>query len=394
LVQKDRNMKIGIDARLVPYEKKEGMAFYAMHLIENLPKIDSVNNYIFFYNLFLQGNKKFIIDFMNFKNAKNKVFWLPGNILDFSWSRLHFPPIEYFVGKVDLFHTLAITSFAPYFYLPPQTKGKKVVTIHDIFPLLFPDQAKDVFNIKECAQGLRNVVKKADAVICVSKSEQRDLIEFTGIPENKTYAVYLGLSEDFCRINDREKINTVINKYRIKGRYLLTVSHLDYKKNLVNLIKAFALFRKEYNFKLVITGNEGNAASEVFETIAKLGLSEEVIYLGYVERKDAIILLNGAELFVFPSFYESFGFPNLEAMKCETPVVTSNIAAMQELVGDAGMLADPHSPESIAEAMMKVVSDKNLRDVLISRGKEKVKAFSWEKTAKDTVEVYRKVLGN
>ncbi|MBM3247927.1 MAG: glycosyltransferase family 4 protein [Candidatus Omnitrophica bacterium] len=387
-------MKIGIDARLVPYEKKEGMAFYAMHLVENLPRVDNINEYLFFYNIFLQGDKRFIPDFSGCKNALNKIFWIPGRVLDTFWTRFNFPSIESFLGRVDLFHTLAFTSLPPYFYLPPQNKGKRVVTIHDIFPLLFPDRAKDTFNIKECAQGLRNVVKKADAIICVSKSEQRDLIEFTGIPENKTYAAYLGLSEDFCKINDQEKIRAVVDKYRIKGGYILTVSHLDHKKNLVNLIKAFALFRKEYNFKLVITGNKGDATSEVFETIVKLGLSEEIIYLGYVEREDVVILLNAAELFVFPSFYESFGFPNLEAMKCETPVVTSNIAAMQELVGDAGMLADPHSPESIAEAMTKVVSDKNLRDVLISRGKEKVKAFSWEKTARDTVEIYRKVLGS
>lgn len=370
------------------------MAYYALRLIENLPKIDKTNDYTFFYNIFLRGNKKFAPDLNNFKNCKNKFFPIPGRVLDFLWTKANFPPVEFFLGKLDIFHTTAVTSTPPYNYLPPQIKGKKIVTIHDITPLQLPESIKSAFDLTQYKKGLGKVVKNADAIICISESTKETLVEYTGVPRNKVYVVYFGISDTFSRETRQDKIKSVLNKYHINSKYVLNIGRLDYGKNTVNLIKAFYILRRNYNLKLVLVGNRGDAAEGVFKTIDILGLAGEIIYLGYVDKEDLVSLLSAAELFAFPSFYEGFGLPSLEAMKCETPVVTSDIAVMRELAGDAGMLADPHSPESIAEAMMKVISDKNLRDVLISRGKEKVKAFSWEKTAKDTVEVYRKVLGN
>jgi len=393
-VLKNRIMRIGIDARLVPYEKKEGMAYYALSLIENLPKIDKTNDYTFFYNIFLRGNKRFAPDINNFNNCKNKFFPIPGRVLDFLWTKAKFPPIEFFLGNLDIFHTTAVTSTPPYNYLPPQRKGKKIITIHDITPLLLPEPIKSVFDLSQYKKGLDSVVKNADAIICISESTKDALIEYTGISRDKVYVVHFGISDDFFKETREDRIKSVLNKYRINSKYIFNIGRLDYGKNTVNLIKAFNILRKNHNLKLVLTGNKGDAAEDVFKAIDILGLSGDIIYLGYVVKEDLISLLSAAELFVFPSFYEGFGLPNLEAMKCETPVVTSDIAVMRELIGDAALLADPNSPGSIAEAMIKVINDDNLRNVLVSRGKEKVKAFSWERTARDTVEVYRKVAGS
>ncbi len=386
-------MKIGIDARLIPYEQKEGMAYYAFHLIDNLLKNDSTNKYVFFYSLFLQGNQKFVFDLKGVKNAQNKIFWIPGKILDFFWTQVNFPPIDLLLGKLDLFHTLAPTSTPPYFYLPPQIKGKKIITIHDIFPLQFPEESKKIYNISEYKRALENVVKNADAVISVSKSAQKDLMEFTSIPQHKTYVVYSGVSDDFYKITQADKINSVLNKYRITGKYLLNISNLDYRKNVINLIKAFYLFRKSHNFKLVIAGNKGNVTSEVFATINKLDLSKDIVYLGYVDQEDLVVLLSAAELFVFPSFYEGFGFPNLEAMKCAVPVVSYNVAPIKEIVEDAALLVNPYDPKEMSMAMAAIVTDERLRDDLINKGKKRAQLFSWDKTARDTLAVYKKVIG-
>lgn len=385
-------MRIGLDARLLPYLDKEGMAYYSLHLIENLLKNDKANDYILFYNLFIKGDRRFVLDLRNVKNACNRIFWVPGRVLGFLWTKIHFPPIDFILGKLDIFHTLTISSSTPYFFLPPQIKGKKIITLHDIFPLMFPDKTNNVFDIQEYKKGFKNVVKNVDAIICVSNSARKDLIRFTGIPEEKTHMVYSGISEDFYKVTDLKKISRVLNKYRIAGKYLLNVSRLDYNKNIVNLIKAFYIFRKDHDLKLVIVGKRGNVRDEVFATIDKLGIAKDIIYLDYVNREDLVVLYSAAEIFVFPSFYETFGFPNLEAMKCEVPVISSNIATIKEITQDAALLVDPYSPSEIAKAMSKAACDWRLRNDLINKGRERVKFFSWEKTAKDTLEIYKKVV--
>ena len=386
-------MKIGIDARLIPYAQKEGIAYYSLYLIESLLKNDNINDYIIFYNLFLQGNKKFVIDLKDFKNARNKVFWMPGKILNFFWTKMQFPPIDFFLGKVDIFHTLSFMSMPPYFYLPPQLSGKKVITIHDVFPLLFPDQTKDVFDIKAYRKGLEAVVKKADAIICVSHGAKKDLLEFCGaVPPEKAHVVYSGISESICKVTDFDKIKPVLDKYRIDKKFVLNISRLDYNKNITGMVKAFAIFRKHYDFKLVIDGKKGNVSGEVFKAIEESGAPGVIFYLDFIGRDDLISLLSAAQIFIFPSFYEAFGFPNLEAMKCEVPVITSDIAAIKEIVGDAAFLVDPCRPQEIALAMEQVVGDSRLRRDLINKGRERVKLFTWEKTAKKTLAVYNKVL--
>lgn len=386
-------MRIGLDARLLPYQQKEGMATYASHLIRGLLKQSPADEFIFFYNFFRRGRKKFILDLKEFKNGHNRVFRIPGSVLDWFWMKAYFPPIELFLGKLDIFHTLGIATSEPHVYITPQLYGKRVVTLHDTIPLKFPQEFRAVLDLKKFREALIYVISKADAVVCNSECTRKDIIELCAAAQKKVCVVYHGVGEDFYRVTDERKISEVLARYRIKRNYIINVSRLDYNKNTTTLIRAFGLFKKNHDLKLVIVGKSGDKQEEVFSTIDKLELTDSVIYTGYIPHEDLVVLLSAAKIFVFPTLYEGFGLPNLEAMKCGVPVVSSDIAAVKEIAADAALLVDPCDPQELSGAMCKVISDRSLRDSLIAKGRERVKLFTWEKTAEKTLEVYRTIAG-
>lgn len=386
-------MRIGIDARLLPYQQKEGMASYAFHLIRQLLKKSPADEFILFYNVFKKGRKDFVLDLKEFKNVRNKVFYIPGSALDWFWMKAYFPPIEFFLGKLDIFHTLGIATSEPHVYIAPQRYGKRIVTLHDVIPLRFPQAFEGVLNLKKYREALIYVISKADTVICNSECTKKDIIELCAAAQKKVCVVYHGVGEDFYRVTDEKKISEVLAKYRIKRNYIINVSRLDYNKNTTTLIKAFSLFKKDHDVRLVIVGKPGDRQEEVFKTVDKLGLTDNVIYTGYIPGEDLVVLLSAAELFIYPTLYEGFGLPNLEALKCGVPVISSDIAAVREVAADAALLVDPHDPQELSGAMCKVISDRSLRDSLIAKGRERVKLFTWEKTAEKTLEVYRSISG-
>jgi glycosyltransferase involved in cell wall biosynthesis len=265
--------------------------------------------------------------------------------------------------------------------------------LHDVIPLRFPQAFEGVLNLKKYREALIFVISKADTVICNSECTKKDIIELCAAAQKKVCVVYHGVGEDFYRVTDDKKISEVLAKYRIKRNYIINVSRLDYNKNTTTLIKAFSLFKKDHDVRLVIVGKPGDRQEEVFKTVDKLGLTDNVIYTGYIPGEDLVVLLSAAELFIYPTLYEGFGLPNLEALKCGVPVISSDIAAVREVAADAALLVDPHDPQELSGAMCKVISDRSLRDSLIAKGRERVKLFTWEKTAEKTLEVYKRTVG-
>jgi glycosyltransferase involved in cell wall biosynthesis len=359
-------MKIGIDISQIVYGT--GVSVYTQNLVENLLKIDKKNDYLLFGGSLRQKDK--------LQKFGAKIFSFPPTLADFVWNRLHLFPIENFLGTIDVFHSSDWTQ--------PPTKAAKVTTIHDFGFLKYPEVAHP--KIKAVMERRFKWIKKeVDLIIAVSQATKKDIMEILNIPEEKIRVIYEAVSEDVNQVKDQKIIQKVKKKYGLKGNYLLSVATLEPRKNLKRIIKAFYLLKKK-DLSLVIVGKPGWD-----EEISQWGLKnkdQRIIFTGYISHEDKQALYSGGTCFVFPSLYEGFGLPILEAMKCGCPVVTSNLSSMPEVAGKAGILVDPLNVKNIAEGINQAIKDKQ---ELVNKGFEQVKTFSWEKTARETLKVYEEV---
>lgn len=378
------NIKIGIDARPIQTMNRTGIPNYVACLIAALLGIDNNNAYRLFYNSFKEVSR-YLIELPKI-NAENKIFKFPNKILGKLWDAFNFPPIETFLGDLDVFH-------ATHFLAPPIKSAKLVVTIHDLAFVRFPE----CFTKEQGAQYVRRVrlsCDKAHMIISDSWSTKKDIVEFFKIPPEKITVVPLAAQEIFNRSVDPTECSYVLDKYKLFGKYILFVGTIEPRKNLVRLFQAYdrlpADIKKEY--QLILAGGKGWLNKEIYTEVEKLRLINNGIkFLGYVPDSDIPALLKNATVFVYPSLYEGFGLPPLEAMASGVPVISSNISSIPEVVGEAGILIDPCSVEQISEAMQKVIQDEELATRMSKQGLVRAKQFSWEKTARATLEVYRKV---
>lgn len=367
-------MKIGIDISQIVYGT--GVSFYTQSLVENLLKIDKKNE----YKLFFSSLRKKLPAKFKYKNSnvKLKSFKIPPTLLEPLFNKSHFLPIESFIGKVDVFHSSDWTQ--------PSARAKKITTIHDFGFLKYPQTAHP--KIKAVMERRFGWLKKEiDMVIAISEATKKDTMEILGIPEEKIKVIYEAVPEDVAQVKNKKTMELVKAKYGIKGNYLLSVATLEPRKNLKRIIQAFqALGTKD--LKLVITGKSGWDSSLQGDDLKKMS---NVIFTGYVDRHDLFALYSGAICLAFPSLYEGFGLPILEAMKCGCPVVTSHLSSMPEVAGKAGILVDPMDIEEIGKGFYEVVSNKVKRQEMIKEGFKQVNKFSWEKTARQTLKVYEEV---
>jgi len=265
----------------------------------------------------------------------------------------------------------------------------RVVFCHDIIHQVYPRSKKYWLLSKLLYAGLR----KAEFIISASESTKRDLLRFHLIPEERISVVYRGLNRERFK-PDSSDLTNIGQKYRLspRHRYVLHVSSETPRKNVDGLIKAFYQLKTKHkltNLKLLKVGNPQyqRDRKRLLDLIKRLGLQEDIMFLGYVPEEDLPELYNIAELFVFPSFYEGFGLPALEAMACGTPVITSNSSSLPEIVGDTGIMVNPYNISDLAEAMHKVLGNKELRKNMISRGLKRASLFSWETSAQETLKI-------
>lgn len=372
-------MRIGIDASsTIP--PRTGVGNYTHHLLQALGKIDKENEYILYFNYFRPGKIVPNFEQPNFEKAINRIPSKVQRILHNNFKL----PIELFVGKIDVFHN-------PNYFLPPTRGAKEVVTIHDLTFKRFPETqtGKDAryFN-----KWVPEALKMANEIITDSQNTKRDIIELLGVPENKINVVYGAVDQRFLPINNIQILQEVKIKYNLPEKFLLYVGMLEPRKNIPSLLRAFAVLKKQHFYhKLVAVGGKGWLYDEIFEIASQLNLTEDVIFAGYVPDEDLPAFYNLADLFVFPSLYEGFGLPPLEAMACGTPVVCSNASSLPEVVGDAAIMVDPYDMEGLAEAMHKALADVTLQQKMRAKGLKRAKLFSWEEAAKKTLAVYRKV---
>lgn len=296
--------------------------------------------------------------------------------------------------------------FVPAHVLPLIHPRRSVVTVHDLGYLRYPD-AHRPRDRRYLDWSTRWNAQQATLVLADSQATKDDLVQAYAVARDKIRPVYLGRDETLGPVRDPDALAVVRERFGITGRYLLYVGTLQPRKNLARVIEAFARVtaaspalgrageqpegrprdRGATDLQLVLAGKRGWLYDDLFALTARLGLANRVIFPGYVADADLPALLSGAVAFVFPSLYEGFGFPVLEAGACEVPVITSNTSSLPEVAGDAALLVDPHDVDAIAAAMARLIAEPDLRAELIRRGRENIKRFSWEKCARETLAV-------
>jgi glycosyltransferase involved in cell wall biosynthesis len=290
---------------------------------------------------------------------------------------------RFFTG-VDLFH-------ATEHLLPRFSSVRTVFTLHDLIFLFHPETHKPL-NRWFLTLMMPRFLRAADAVIAVSECTKRDAVRFYGIPEEKITVIYEGVNPRF-RPASPETIAAVRARYGLPEHFILYVGTIEPRKNLTALLEAFHHLLATHDLRLVIVGKKGWLYEGFFRRLRELGLEDRVIFTGYVPDEDLPAIYSAADLFVFPSLYEGFGLPVLEAMACGTPVICSNTSSLPEVAGDAALLVDPTDVRALAGAMERALTDEHLRSELMAKGLERARWFTWEKAAAKTLEVYRGVLG-
>ncbi len=294
-------------------------------------------------------------------------------------------PILLAANRIDLLHVQYIQ--------PPAVPCRVVNTVHDIsfehFPHFFPRCQRLYLRALVPAS-----VRRADAVITVSEYSKQDIVERYQVPASKVVVVYNAPAPHFRVMTDSDRLETVRRRLKLDGRFILFVSNLQPRKNLDGLLRAIhRLPARHREVSLVVVGRRLNLPPATRRLIGDLHLDERVVFTGYLSTDDLVCLYNIAELLVYPSFFEGFGLPPLEAMACATPVVASNTSCLPEVVGDAALTADPRDPEDMASCICRILDDQGLAAELSRMGLQRAAKFSWQRSAKETLSVYAAVCG-
>ena len=356
-------MKVAIDIQTT-LGQPTGFGFYVSNLVKALQKKSSAD-----------------LELVPIKPDYTKDFSTPQR---FIWDQFTYPR-KARGQEVDLIHQ-------PCFSAPLLHKGPVVVTIHDIISILFPQTIKFASRIFY-SKWMPLSYRKALQIITISNSTKNDIVKVLGIDKDKITVIPLAVDEKFNDTVGATEVARVKAKYKLPKRYILHIGTLEPRKNLSFLIEAFSEVIRDRAFddlRLVITGKKGWYFEGLFEKVRKLNLEEKVIFTGYFDEEDKPALYKGAIVFAFPSLYEGFGLPPLEAMASGVPVISSNTSSMPEVIGDAGILISPEDHDAWVENIKKVVSSQELQDEMKIKNKKQLEKFSWDITAEKTLAVYKK----
>lgn len=357
-------MKIGIDVSSLSMPRT-GIGQYQHNLLTTLLKIDQKNEY-HPYAFNLRDNSKY--DNLNFKVSAHKI---PQRMITAWWLAFKYPKLEQVTDDCDIYQVSEICQ--------QPTKRKTAAFIHDLTTLLYPEYHlyKNKFLYK---RRFKNIKRHADVVLTNSLHTKCDIIEHLGIEADRIKVTQFGVEERFKPTTGTP----------IEGRYICYLGTIEPRKNLINLMRAFKRLKDEESIphKLVLIGKDGWFYEDIYEKMREMHLENDVIRMGFVPDKDVPAILSGAELFVYPSFYEGFGLPVLEAMACGTPVVTSRTSSLPEVGGDAVKYCNPTQYKSIAEKLFEFIKSEPEREKYKALGLERAKKFTWENCARKHIEVY------
>lgn len=364
-------MTIGIDGNEANVSERVGVSSYTLNLLREFYK--SANKEMRFV-IYL---RKSPLSDLPKQNEYFKYVVIPGSV---AWSHIFFPAYLATHKKPDVL-------FCPAHYVPRFSLIKTVVTIHDVAYFYYPEEflKKDLYKLKNWTSYALNHASK---VISVSENTKKDIIKFYETPEQKIEVIHNGF-------NKTSSVETPREAKSPSSLYLLYVGTLQPRKNVAKLIDAFDILKKDYaDLKLYLVGKKGWLYDEIFSRVTELNLQNDVVFTGYVSEGEKNTLYKHAQAYVLPSLYEGFGNPPLEAMSAGCPVVVSNNSSLPEICGDACVYFDPNDTMDMANKISEVLSNKELCASLQAKGLQRVKEFSWEKCAKETLEVLKDVASN
>ncbi|HXW06291.1 MAG TPA: glycosyltransferase family 1 protein [Vicinamibacterales bacterium] len=370
-------MRIAIDARKL---RDFGIGTYLRNLLRHLSRLDQTTEYVVLCRQTEHDLRQELGD--NFRTVVERS-------PNYSIREQVTVPLDLRRERVDLFH-------APHYVLPPLVPCRSVVTIHDCIHLRFPQYLPSRLGYAYARSSLWVATHRSSRIMTVSETSKRDILRYFRVPESKIDVIYNAIDERFGQTPDPEEVERVRERYQLNDPFVLYAGNIKPHKNIERLIEAFHSL-KQHGFddvKLLVIGDEISKYATLRRAVHRHKLHKHVRFFGFVADRTLAILYRLAAVFVFPSLYEGFGLPPLEAMASGTPVITSNVSSLPEVVGDAALLIDPYEPEAIADAIRRVLTDETLRADLRARGLARVRHFSWERSIRRVREIYDEVLAN
>ena len=369
-------MRIGIDARKL---HDFGIGTYIRNLLRQLARLDHKTEFV----LLCRPE-----DAQALRNAAPNFRPVAETAGNYSVTEQLRIPLALRREGVTLFH-------APHYVLPPLVTCPSVVTIHDCIHLMFPQYLPNRFALGYARASMAVATRRATRILTVSETSKRDIIRFFGTDASKIDVIYNGFDQRFAVEPADEDMVRVRERFQLQDPFVLYAGNVKPHKNLERLIEAFYLVRKRGldHLKLVLIGDDISKYAALRRAVHRHQLHNYVRFLGYMPEERLAVLYRLASVFVFPSLYEGFGLPPLEAMASGTPVVTSNVSSLPEVAGDAAVLVDPYQPEAIADGMYRVLTDARLREDLRRKGVARARQFSWETSVRRVRDIYREVAG-
>lgn len=383
-------MIIGIDiSTVLNYGQDIGSGRYIINLVRNLLKIDKENTYAL-TGRYTTGEYIPLIHDLKTNYPENKIklyFYQTTPERLKLWNRFRFPAVEFLGFKADVIH-------CPDFLIPPTLNRNIVLTIHDLAFIRFPEFNFDWF-IKKYTGEVKKNARISKKIIADSESTRNDIVNFLEIDPAKIEVVYLAADDIFRKLTEKEKNIYVLKKYQIDKKYILSVGTIEPRKNFAALIRAFNNIKKSKigsGYKLVIVGRTGWKSEATYEERENSPYKDDILFIGRIPDQDLVQIYNWAELFVYPSFFEGFGLPPLEAMSCGLPVIASDTSSLKEVVGDAGILVAAGDESKLENQLLHILENEVVKEELSTKSLIRIKKFSWGKTAQKTLDIYNKII--
>ena len=372
-------MRIGIDITPLAGNRSgvgHFLHYQLAHMLQQAPRDE--------FLAFSSGLHRVDASFLNGLTA-HRHLPLPTRGLYATWTRIPWPAVDRLLGGIAVYH-------ATNYFLPPARAARRVLTIYDLTFLRHPEWCSPKI-VGPFRRKVPRMAAEADAVLTCSQASKRDIVELLGLRAERVRVAYGAVDAQFAPVPRAEACRALEKQFRLNTPFVLFAGTIEPRKNVSGLLRAYARIAADVPHQLVLVGGMGWQPEPVEKTIQDLRLSGRVSWLGYIPKHaDLALFYSAADAFVFPSFYEGFGLPVLEALACGCPVITSKVSSLPEVAGDAAIYADPADHDDIAEKLLAVLTDQRLRDSLAARAPVQAARFSWEECARETLACYRSLI--